>query len=96
MLFRDGNSIVGLRIYSQHTLYEHLQSSGLGWKCRWRIAAETARALSCLHSAAYPPIIHRDVKSSNIVLDQHYTAKVSDFGASSLVRSIHISARDAI
>ncbi|XP_030540415.1 putative serine/threonine-protein kinase-like protein CCR3 [Rhodamnia argentea] len=72
-------------------LYDHLHdknnvkisSSVLNsWKMRIKIALDAARGIEYLHSYADPPIIHRDIKSSNILLDSNWTARVSDFGLS--------------
>ncbi|XP_019094022.1 PREDICTED: probable receptor-like protein kinase At1g80640 [Camelina sativa] len=54
--------------------------SALTWHMRMKIALDTARGLEYLHEHCRPPIIHRDLKSSNILLDSSFNAKISDFG----------------
>ncbi|KAK7312906.1 hypothetical protein VNO77_37147 [Canavalia gladiata] len=70
---------------SKGSLASHLYSDvneALYWDLRVHIALDVARGLEYLHDGAVPPVIHRDIKSSNILLDQSMRARVADFGLS--------------
>ncbi|KAL0414687.1 UNVERIFIED_CONTAM: Serine/threonine-protein kinase PBL27 [Sesamum radiatum] len=56
----------------------------LDWNTRMKIAAGAAKGLEYLHDKANPPVIYRDLKSSNILLDEGYFPKLSDFGLAKL------------
>ncbi|XP_078595885.1 uncharacterized protein LOC144872974 [Branchiostoma floridae x Branchiostoma japonicum] len=56
------------------------RTAGLKWELRMNITKGVARGLQFLHTVKDPPLIHGDVKSSNILLDRHYEAKIGDFG----------------
>ncbi|XP_062085500.1 putative serine/threonine-protein kinase-like protein CCR3 [Humulus lupulus] len=56
------------------------------WRARIKIALDAAKGIEYLHNYAVPPVIHRDIKSSNILLDSDWTARVSDFGLSTLMK----------
>lgn len=73
-------------------VYEYMPNGSLGellhgkkgchlhWDTRYKIAVEAAKGLCYLHHDCSPPILHRDVKSNNILLDSDFEAHVADFG----------------
>ncbi|KAG6551932.1 hypothetical protein Mapa_006549 [Marchantia paleacea] len=64
------------------TLHDHLHGglAQLNWNLRLKVAAQAARGIEYLHKDACPRIIHRDIKSSNVLLDAEWGARVADFG----------------
>ncbi|KAH7565683.1 hypothetical protein JRO89_XS09G0246000 [Xanthoceras sorbifolium] len=70
---------------SNGTLQQYLSGKNahiLSWEDRMRIAVDAAQGLEYLHSGCKPPIVHRDVKSANILLNEKLQAKIADFGLS--------------
>ncbi|KAI3809600.1 hypothetical protein L1987_19195 [Smallanthus sonchifolius] len=67
------------------------------WEIRKKICIGVAKGLAYLHEEVHPHVIHRDIKASNILLDEDFTPKISDFGLAKLFPShlTHISTRIA-
>jgi len=76
------------------TIYSNIR---FNWRARVKIAVGVARGLAFLHEEIRPPIIHRDIKASNILLDKDLTPKISDFGLARLLppNATHVSTRVA-
>ncbi|XP_043706746.1 serine/threonine-protein kinase-like protein CCR4 [Telopea speciosissima] len=85
------------------TLHDHLHNYEespilMSWAARIKVALDAARGIEYLHTYAVPQIIHRDIKTSNILLNAQWIAKVSDFGLSLMGpddEDAHISLRAA-
>ncbi|KAL5661869.1 hypothetical protein ACJX0J_028994, partial [Zea mays] len=71
------------------------QYSSLTWLARMKILLGTAKALAYLHEAIEPKVVHRDIKSSNILIDDEFNAKISDFGLAKMLGAgkSHIATR---
>ncbi|KAL1220939.1 putative LRR receptor-like serine/threonine-protein kinase [Cardamine amara subsp. amara] len=67
-------------------LKEHMSGTRnrfiLNWGTRLKIVVESAQGLEYLHNGSKPPMVHRDVKTTNILLTEHFQAKLADFGLS--------------
>ncbi|CAM0954473.1 unnamed protein product [Alopecurus aequalis] len=85
---KDGEYMALVYVYmSEGTLHEHIEGSNrnaayLPWTQRLRIAHESAQGLEYLHKSCDPPLIHRDVKATNILLNAKLEARIADFGLS--------------
>ncbi|KAJ7547300.1 hypothetical protein O6H91_08G079200 [Diphasiastrum complanatum] len=83
----NGERLLVYEFMVNGTLHEHLHGKyggRLSWIRRVTIAVQAARGLEYLHGYACPPVIHRDIKSANILLDDEWNARVADFGLSLL------------
>lgn len=78
---RSQDRLLVVEFMSNGTLYDvlHLNSKLLNWGRRIKLALQTAKAIDTLHSLN-PPVIHRDIKSANVLIDRNFNARLGDFG----------------
>ncbi|GMJ07367.1 root hair specific 16 [Hibiscus trionum] len=85
----DGSNMALIYEYMANgNLKDYLSYKGsnpLSWEMRLRIAIDAAQGLEYLHHGCKPPIIHRDVKTANILLSENMDAKIADFGLSKAI-----------
>ncbi|WOG83726.1 hypothetical protein DCAR_0102904 [Daucus carota subsp. sativus] len=98
--FEGHQRIIVCDLMKNGSLHDHLFDSDekkLSWPIRQKIALGTARGLAYLHYGAQPTIIHRDIKGSNILLDDDFEPKVADFGLAKFAPegATHVSTRVA-
>ncbi|XP_044490027.1 proline-rich receptor-like protein kinase PERK12 [Mangifera indica] len=92
----DRNRLLIYEFVPNNTLEHHLLAQTvLDWSKRLKIAIGAAKGLAYLHEDCHPKIIHRDIKSANILLDNEFEAKVADFGLAKLndTTQTHVSTR---
>ncbi|XP_074573363.1 cold-responsive protein kinase 1-like [Curcuma longa] len=87
--FLENNSLAQTLLGSG---YSNIQ---FNWRTRVKICVGVARGLAFLHEEVHPPTIHRDIKASNILLDEDLTPKISDFGLAKLLppNTTHVTTR---
>ncbi|KAI5680352.1 hypothetical protein M9H77_01579 [Catharanthus roseus] len=98
--FEGHQRIIVCDLIKNGSLYEHLfgtSENKLSWPIRQKIALGTAKGLAYLHYGAQPAIIHRDIKASNILIDENFEPKVADFGLAKFTPEgmTHLSTRVA-
>ncbi|GJY18526.1 PAS domain-containing protein tyrosine kinase family protein [Tanacetum coccineum] len=71
----------------------HQNTSKLDWRCSVDMAIDIAQGMNYLHHC-HPPIVHRDLKSSNLLVDKNWTVKVGDFGLSRIKRETYLTTRN--
>ncbi|VFQ72451.1 unnamed protein product [Cuscuta campestris] len=85
-----GERLLVYEYMANGSLHQHLhcksraEKEQMDWVRRVTIAVQAARGIEYLHGYACPPVIHRDIKSSNILIDEEHNARVADFGLSLL------------
>ncbi|GFP89034.1 serine/threonine-protein kinase-like protein acr4 [Phtheirospermum japonicum] len=85
-----GERLLVYEFMANGSLHQHLHTKNkelkeqMDWVRRVTIAVQAARGIEYLHGYACPPVIHRDIKSSNILIDEEHNARVADFGLSLL------------
>ncbi|ESR45364.1 protein kinase domain-containing protein [Citrus sinensis] len=99
--FEDNNLLLVYDFLSRGSLEENLHGNkkdgnAFGWTERYKVAVGVAEALDYLHNSCEQPVIHKDVKSSNILLSDDFEPQLSDFGLASWLStsSSHLTCTD--